>query len=236
MFETMFDQLKYQYQVSYISKALPGKHTLTIQVEIGSVKDQDTREFMIADLPPVISIPSLNNGQTLIGKTLITTEITGQKQAVKFVEFLLNGQMAARDEEAPFTYEIDPSVYEPGILQVSVKAFDDNNNVLSESSLEVKVAAPQPTPTVSGTLAQPKPTETPAIEVESPEKKSGISMLWIAGGGGFFLILIVGVVLVAKPFRKNKGGSNASGYQPASEATFDFSRNRNAGRTHRFIQ
>lgn len=223
LFNTLTDQLQNQYLLSYISTASPGEHTLVVQVNLGGNKDQDSHSFLLSELPPIITIESITNGQIINSPTAVTLAITGNAAAIHLVKFELNGAVVGEDDAAPYEYEIDPSLYEAGTLEIVVKAYDSSGKLLTMTSANANIPVAQPTSTLPGTPALPKTTA--AASMTNDEKTKSAEMLspavYLGAGGAVLLIVVLGIVLVARSGKQKSSTPSVPEYRFSDDVTID---------------
>jgi aerobic-type carbon monoxide dehydrogenase small subunit (CoxS/CutS family) len=92
----------------------PGQNTLAAAVTLESGQSATaTAEFMVAALPPQVTITGIQAGETITENRTVTVEADSQT-AVTDVTFALDGQEVATEQTAPYTFELDVLSVAPG--------------------------------------------------------------------------------------------------------------------------
>lgn len=204
MFEVLQQQLRSQYQLSYVSQGAPGQHTLTVQVAIGDSRDLGTRSIVFPEPLPTIKIVSPADGANLSleSKTKVLLVISGQGNLINKVQYEINGVLSGEDSEDPYEFELDPAQVAVGNVVIAAKAYDASGNLLSSSVASVNLPPPPtaaPTPTIENTPA------STAVAGESTRKAASPNLFIFAGAGvGGLLIIAALVMVIVKPFGARK--------------------------------
>ncbi|MCK6539603.1 MAG: VWA domain-containing protein [Anaerolineales bacterium] len=200
VFQTLSNQLRSQYVLSYKSFAAPGAHTLAVSVNHLGAQDSDTRNFLLPALPARVTILAPADGGTVGGSVKAVASISGQGTAIDRVEFEINGEVVGSDDATPYELEIDLLPYEPGALTLSAVAYDETNAELARASINVIRAAPTAVPTT--VVIQPTPTPAPQTD------NTILIVGAVLGGLGLITILLLALML-ARQRRQEKGGAAA---------------------------
>ena len=144
----------------------PGDNTLSISVT-DSLDQTATRTiaFIVAPLPPRVTIEGLNVGETLDSDREVTVDVVGQTNIVN-ITISIDGQDMLTRIESPLTYTIDVLSLAPGGHILAARAITSNGQSASAniafaiaegpSLTATALAIPTDTPTFT-----PSPTETP---------------------------------------------------------------------------
>jgi hypothetical protein len=102
----------------------PGTHELEISVtdvdgDTGSV----TASFEVGALPPEVNVVS-NLAQTVENTQTVQVDIGGQTPGVR-ATFQVDGQRVITDNEAPFSFDVDPLVLPPGAHTLTITATNE---------------------------------------------------------------------------------------------------------------
>ncbi len=180
-YQTLANQLKSQYLLTYLTRATSGEHSLVVKARYGPTSGQDEKRFWSPPLPmmprPVVKILSPASGEEVQGRVTVRVSISPE-EAVKKVRFYVGAALKEERTSPPFDSFVWETEGAPAGLQVvRVEAIDLNGQSGSdEITLKIKVPAPLP-----------KPPTTVA------EKKKGVQpVIWI--GGLVALLIIIGMV------------------------------------------
>lgn len=141
----------------------PGSNQLTATVTLESGQsDAASVEFMVTALPPTLTISGLQAGETLDENRTVTVEAGGQT-AITSVTFALDGDEAAAEQTAPYTFELDVLALAPGAHILTVTAANAGGQTTSADVAFMVSDAPSLTATASAMPSQTTPpTNTPA--------------------------------------------------------------------------
>lgn len=219
VFETLSNQLRSQYVLSYRSFAAPGAHTLAVSVNHLGAQDSDTRNFLLPALPARVAFLAPAEGDSVDGLLKTVVSISGQGTAIDRVEFEINGEVVGSDDTTPYELEIDLLSYDPGALTLSAVAYDEANTELARDSINVIRVIATAVPTV--VVIEPPPAPTP--------KPDNTILIVGAGLGGLGLVTILLLALMlARQRRQEKGGSAAATVAQTPRAAY---REKDADRT-----
>jgi VWFA-related protein len=196
IFEKVSDQLRYQYVITYESTASPGSHTLVISVDVEGVIDQDSRGFLLPELPPSIALIQPVEGQEILDETMVVATISGQSGLVNHVTFLVGEEVVGTDETSPYQLDLNVEGHEPGPLEILVRAEGPEGEILSQAMTTIIIlpppsATPPPTATVVPaapvTTIEPSEEEMDDQESEFPFWIVGVALALVVVGGYLFL-------------------------------------------------
>jgi len=127
----------------------PGTYTLGIQAEdsTGDVTDF-AADFTIPALPSVVTLDFPDSDAPITTPQEVIVNATGQTEATE-VTFSVNSEVVAADEEAPFSYTIDPGTLAPGSYELGVTVLN-RGGALSEIVQPFTVGALPPLVAISG--------------------------------------------------------------------------------------
>jgi VWFA-related protein len=215
LFNNLSHQLKTEYLVTYKTTAAPGNHTLIVSVDINGAIDQDSRQFLLPELPTSIVFISPTGGQQVSDNGKIAITLTGSGVMVKEVVFSINGEEIGRTSTYPYELAWDFSRYPAGDIALGASVVDTSGNTIAENSIVVEVASTAITPTVAITPVSAGITSEPPVE--QTEEQAGItqnntritSLTWIVGGIALVVLAFMLVFfLIILPSMRRNGGKN----------------------------
>ncbi len=222
VFQRVTDQIKSQYVITYRSHAGQGPHTLIVTVDQDGVKDQDSRNFLLPNLPPIVSIKQPANGQNVSGQIKIVATLAGVGEVAR-VGFEVNGKPLGTDDTAPYEFDWDSSGIPPGAITVSAVAYDKTGAELSRDQITVVIPPPAtatPTPSivvqtqvVTAVVTQPG--------ASTPASSAAGSMAPILFASLLFAIAVAGVGFVVYRARQRRTRTNGDGYVGHEHVTMD---------------
>lgn len=142
--------LRQGYKITFLSslKADDSEHDLAIQIENQGRVGRVEGRFIATANDLVITLPNLNEGQTIANDVELVAEVNRQEGVS--VEYLLDDKPLAEVTTPPYTFAWDSSTTQPGPHTLTVKATDSVGNT-GERIIEFNIARP---PSVSFPLAQ----------------------------------------------------------------------------------
>ena len=179
LYQTIADQLKNQYLVTYTSRTLSGEHSLVLKVLHKGTKGQDEKRFWSPPLPvskpPTIRFLSPGTGDQLKGVVPIKISIEPKGAAAK-VRYYVDASLKEEDTTAPFdTFSWDTAGLSGGLHILRAEVIDINGRTGS-AEMTVTVAGPP-----AGSQLQPT--------TAAHEKKAAAPVsIWIVG-----IVLLAGL-------------------------------------------
>jgi len=172
LYQTVADQLKNQYLVTYTSRTLSGEHSLVLKVLHKGTKGQDEKRFWSPPLPvsqpPNIRFLSPGTADQLKGVVRVKISIEPEGAAAK-VRYYVDASLKEEDTTAPFdTFNWD-TVGLPGGLHILRAEVVDINGRTGSAEMTVKIAGPPARP-------QPQP-----ITAAHEKKTAAPTSIWIVG-------------------------------------------------------
>jgi VWFA-related protein len=201
IFKNLSDQLKSQYLLTYLTTSAQGSHTLVIQATTPSGSVKDTRNFISPAMPAGILIKSPTDGQSILGKQVISAVLTGSAEEVQKVVFYVGGKDVGEVTAPPYDFNFEFTSSFAGTTTIDVVAQSASGDVIAKQSINVNVVVP------TATVGAPTPNNTfvsiPNSITSSVNKLSGLPLYLIIGG----IVLLLGI-LVFLIFRKRKKGES----------------------------
>jgi hypothetical protein len=122
--------------------------------------------------PPTTQITSPANSSTIAEETTVTATAESPL-GILYVEFWVDGILEGNDFNEPYQWVLDPFLYSPGPLGISVRAFDnvdqtaeDSIEVTVEPVLSVQITAPEPDAVITGeTAVEAEVTSNGSVEL-----------------------------------------------------------------------
>jgi VWFA-related protein len=200
LYQTVANQLKYQYALSYFTQSASGEHSLVVKARLDGTTGQDEKRFWSPPLPvvrpPSVEIIRPQSGQEVEGEVRVRVRIEPE-DAVEKVRLYIGAALKAEHSSPPFDVFVWNTEGLAGGLHVLRVEVIDLKGQSGVAETTVKVKAPPP---------RPEPVPKPAVE-----KKKGIPpVLWIVGL--VVLMAMVGVVLWLK--KRGKAGAAAEEWKP----------------------
>lgn len=210
LFGKVFDQLKYQYELNYQSNAAPGRHILTVQVNLSGNKDEDTRNFTLPEVPAKISFGNVLANQQIGSPTLLLIQVHGSVDNIQSVEFAANNQVLGTDSEYPFEYRLDPGNFAAGSLSITARALSRDGSLIDSTQVTVEILSsgavmPAPQLTQSPSL---NPLSNPEMDDQGllgPIGALPVPLQIVIGAVALILILFI-VVMVVRLLKAKRGG------------------------------
>ena len=232
IFDRISDQLKSKYLLSYTSTTAPGVHNLKVEANYQEALGDDTRRFVLPDLPTTISILSPTQEQEVFGTVKIVTSLITQSETIARVVFTVNGESVGEDYDLPFEFDWEAGEPAEEPVSISAIAIGEDGSELARSSVDVVVVeAPVEEVTPTEIEALPVSTEvieaTEAPEEEEPEEVGSNTGLII--GIVVVVIVVVAALLYFLVFKKKKGDEE-------DEEDFQLKRSGATGRTYEEIR
>jgi VWFA-related protein len=199
LFDTIADQLKNQYVISYKSTGVSGEHSLAVAVDHQGVVLQDERAYFAPSIPPTVEFifPGPDDSIEWGGTIRPTVKVTSQGN-VSLVKFYVNEKLEAEINSPPYSFEWDTAGLESGQYALRAEVYDVEGKKGTDE-LQLSITVP-PTPT-------PAPTSTPTasptpIPDESVESNGSIWPLFlVVGVAGLF---VFGIVMYLRRRRTRK--------------------------------
>ena len=157
-FETVSDQLRQQYLITYTSAARADdqEHSLVVEVVYQGETARYEHSFLAASTPVTVAVPDLDDGQTVAGVVELAPRFTSVAD-VERVEYWVDGTLIATVTEQPFTYDWDTSDLMLGTHEIRIAARDVAGNegegtfsLIVVPLVEVRITAPADGANVSG--------------------------------------------------------------------------------------
>jgi len=158
-YQTIANQLKNQYLVTYFTKAPSGEHSLVLKVKHEESQGQDEKRFWTPPLPvlrpPTISFISPSSEDKIRGTVIVKISISPE-DAVTKVRFYVDAVLKKEHMKAPFdTFEWDTTGLSSGLHVIRVEAIDINGQSgyaeMTRSVIAPHAASKQkPTPLTKG--------------------------------------------------------------------------------------
>jgi len=223
LFDKVFNQLKYQYELKYQSNATPGRHILTVQVNLSGNKDEDTRNFTLPEVPAKISFGNVIENQKIDSQTLLLVQVLGSPDNIQSVEFAANNQVLVTDAEFPFEYRLDPGNFAAGSLSITARALSHDGSLVDSTQINVQIVS-------SGAVSPvPKNTEPPALNPPSTSEEASQGLLsrlgnlpvplqiGIAAAALILILFILVMVVRLLKIKRRNGVPGADDDEPAME-------------------
>ncbi|HUX87612.1 MAG TPA: VWA domain-containing protein [Chloroflexota bacterium] len=196
IFLSIGDQLRREYILSYTSK-LPAdnkQHTLGITVNYVSRTATTQASFDAKGTPLGVDVTGLTDAAKVSGTVPVTVTITGG--VAQEAQLLVDNQLRATANTAPFVLNWDTSKESPGIhrVVVQVKAASGQpteKQFVVEVANVVATAVPTAAPTEAPTAVPPTPAPTAA---PAPPASSGPSPL-VAAAAAVGVLAVIGIVV-----------------------------------------
>jgi VWFA-related protein len=190
VFLSIGDQLRREYALEY-SSSLPadGKsHSIAVQVNYRGQTAQGSGTLVARTAPLAVDVTGITTASTVTGPLHI--QVTATSGVIARVDLLVDNQVSATAQAAPFILSWDSTTVSPGLHRLVVRA-SDASGATTEKEFVVQVAgAASPTPTAT----PPHPTALPATAAPTPvPTTAAISPLSYAVAGGGVLILAAAV-------------------------------------------
>ncbi len=146
----------------------PGAHTLGVQVtNAGGAAVEESLNFSVAALPPVIQFAGLSGGQILTNTAEITVEILKSQGAVANVVAMVGDvPLTGIAEGAVTAFTANPVELQPGSQLLTITVTDANGQQTSQT-VNVVVAALPPEITISGLELGEELSENRTITIEA---------------------------------------------------------------------
>ncbi|RME73771.1 MAG: VWA domain-containing protein, partial [Chloroflexi bacterium] len=168
-----------------------GEHFLTIQA-VDRAGNQGKVRLRIVVVPPIRLTVSVPDGQITIGEPATITATVDTLTGIKFIEWLWNGRLLARQTAPPFGVRLDSRQYSPGIYQMTIRVADPLEHIVTEEVALELVAPPPPPPSWWQRVARSSLTR---------------AVLWIGGGvvAGLLTLLVAVMAAVGMTrYQRNK--------------------------------
>lgn len=172
LYQTIADQLKNQYLVTYTSRTLSGEHSLVLKVLHKGTKGQDEKRFWSPPLPvskpPSIRFLSPGTADQLKGVVRVKISIEPKGAAAK-VRYYVDASLKEEDTTAPFgTFSWDTAGLSGGLHILRAEVVDISGRTGS-AEMTVKIAGPPAKPQLQPMMA-------------AHEKKAAVpTSIWIVG-------------------------------------------------------
>lgn len=197
IFETLTNQLRSEYVLTYESSSTPGAHGVLVEMKYNNEVTQDSRNFSLPSLPTTLTIISPVDGQEISGKTKLAVSLGGSGEVVEKIAFYLGDKLIATDTTLPYEQDYEFSPDQAGSQVLSVKALGANDEELAAASIGIAI------------LEAPPPSLTPDLSIND---LSGLRPFTLGAGGLAAAVLISFLVI-----RARKKSSLASEEGKASE-------------------
>lgn len=220
LFADLTNQLNSEYMVSYLSNAAPGQHSLIVTVDSEQVQDQDSRKFLLPDFPINIKIMSHRDGQSVIGKQIITASFTGSGAVVDHVRFIINDTFIRVDDEYPYSIEWDFTGDSAGEQRIIVVAEDATDQLIDQEEIIVYVTMPTEELRI-------QPTKGEDLLMGLNENSNDETALgggkfpFVLGGGLLLIVMVLFFVLRKKQDKTNNTLKDSSLAKLIIEASDD---------------
>lgn len=220
LFDKVFEQLKYQYELTYQSNASAGRHNLTVQVNLGGNIDEDTRSFNLPDLPTGISFGNVSANQVINSTTVLQIRAQGGLDGIQSVAFEINGLTVANDDEAPFEFTLNPAGYAAGNLEITARALSADGKPIDSTQIVLQI---QSTGAAAPAVESTRPAgNQPAKPVEGGllALLKGLPVVYLVAVFGVGLVLLIFIVaMVIRLTRGKKARKAVENYdnEPATE-------------------
>lgn len=190
LFGKIADQLKSQYQVTYISESAPGDHTLTLQVLWGSMQDQATYRFVLPEMLPIIRVIQPKDGELVQGIVRFQIDIRGKRDLVKRIRYEVNGRILKEEINLSET-ELDFSAYPEGDITVNVVGLNEKGEEVARGKVRLGISLP----------VQQTPTVKPGLQDKLDEKNSQVTGIDLSNLASYYKYgLGLGLALVVLLF------------------------------------
>lgn len=149
-FQTVSQQLRRQYMISYLSPLLADdqEHSLVVETTYGGETSRYERSFVAGSRPVTIEISDLEDGQAVAGVVELTPRFTSAAE-IEQVEYWIDGSLAAAVTEEPFTHDWDSSGDMLGEHEIRIAGRDGAGNegqatitLVVVPLVEVRITAP----------------------------------------------------------------------------------------------
>ncbi len=213
-YQTIANQLKNQYRVTFISRVPSGEHSLVVKVRQEGTAAQDEKTFWSPPLPvlppPTVRITAPEGSGVVHGTVTLRLDIQPAENIAR-MRCYVDGALEREQREPPFDRFIwDTAGLTPGLHVVRVEIIDRAGRSSSaEMTAKIK-GLPAPRPSTARTNA---PTAVPA-------HGKGIRPVMIWAGAAVLLLILIICCLIWRPGRKRKGeepGESSSAPGPSEE-------------------
>ena len=115
-----------------------GEHVICVKGYYSDIfRDDDFIRVKVDNTTPYIKITNPEDGSTVSGTVLVTTETRN----IDMVVFYLNGNVEYKDDAKPFEWKWDTTTYENGEYELLAEGYQDNIPV-AKDALKVRVRNP----------------------------------------------------------------------------------------------
>jgi len=208
LYQTLADQLKNQYLLTYTSRTLSGEHSLVLKALYKGSKGQDEKRFWSPPLPvakpPSINFFSPNPAEPLKGVVSVKIGIEPSGAAAK-VRYYVDASLKEEYTAAPFDNFSWDTAGLPGGLHILRAEVVDINGRTGYAEMTVNVAAP-----LTGATPRPMPAA-------SEDKAATPALVWIAG----IVLLIALAGGLAYWFSRKQGPAATDASAPEETVHFD---------------
>jgi pSer/pThr/pTyr-binding forkhead associated (FHA) protein len=173
-----------------------------VSVESEGLQAQDSRGFLLPDLPPSITILQPVEGDEISNAVKIIATISGQSGMVDHVTFLVDDEILGSVERSPYQFDLDLTDVAAGPMEIKVRAEGAMGEILSQHMTTVIIEPPPTaTPAPTATIIPVAPVET--TEPQRVGMENGVMgiPLWALG---IALVLAVGVAYLMLWKRKDR--------------------------------
>jgi VWFA-related protein len=219
IFQVLFDQLRFQYKLSYESETIPGPHLLLVRITTDGGNNQDTQEFIIPETP--VSLAFSRQAYEANSNDLMKVEIAlfGKSNQVTSVTYSIDSKKSVTVKKAPYNTEIDLSGLSAGQYSLIAQAYDANGKELAKTSVKLTLTASQAT--AASTKAQSTSTkasaapiaatavQTPAVTKTTKPGEGGLNttpqwLILAIVGGIVFVVVVLVIFFVYRTIRNRK--------------------------------
>jgi VWFA-related protein len=192
MFNNLSDQLKAQYVLKYTTSSAPGNHSLVIQATADGNTINDTRNFLVPEMPTGVLIKSPTDGQIIFGEQTLSAVITGASEGVEKVVFSVGDKVVGEATESPYQVDFEFTSNFSGNTTVQAVAQGANGEEIAKQSISIFISEP----TAEGESAT-ELSQTPGAST-TPQGKSSTTIAfnspYVIGAIAVFILIIGGLV------------------------------------------
>lgn len=184
VFESLSEQLRSQYRLTYVSIAPPGPHVLVLKVDANSIHEQTSHDFLLQPFPYRLVFGSPLDGDKLSGETKLSVQVLGQGEPISKVEFFADGKSLGVVTTPPYEILWTPAG-ETAQAKIEAAVFGEAGGELARSSINVTLDIEQ------------LPTPEPSTSATPPEGGlSTTSIILLVVAVIFILAIVIAVVMV----------------------------------------
>ena len=188
-FNDLSSQLRSQYVLKYTSTAAPGSHMIAVEMKFNEQTVQDTRAFMLPELPAALTFISPSEGQSIDGNVKIAATLSGSYGGVEKVIFSLGETEVASDATVPYELDFRFSEEQLGPQILIATAINADGEMIVSDSVGIIVR---------------KAPKTEEISLGEKIKLFFSNPINIVLGFVGLVVVVVGVIAISRKLKKAK--------------------------------